>query len=494
MRYNGNKFSVYESEEKTVLGLLGELGSQVNHNTDTLDSKTDLHGDHKGSWQGLSRPTLSEEGMRAIVEDIADNKIPSIQSSLDNKANKSEIGSPLVVTSVEEMIDKTRVYVNTTDGKWYSWNGSVWAIGGVYNSQGIGDKSISPIKTTFLHISPNLFNKDNIIDNKGVYPYKDSLFGTLYDTNDSVASDWIEVKPNTQYIKNFKGCVVTYDESKIPLDGWDNAGANVGFTFTTTPNVKYVRLSIMKIHSLSACQFQEGNVITDIKPYGEIELDENIKVKVQNQVGNTDIYTKFNSLRWLAFGDSHTEQQSYQKWVNNKLNFTYISNSGLGGSCIAKGHGSVLSFIDRYKSNVTNTEIVTIYGGSNDYAQNVPLDNESNKLDNTTFKGAIREIIEWYGTNYPNKFLFFIAPTQCFYPQFASNGYKNNLGLLPLDYSNAMVEVCEEYSIEVIKLHESIGINIKNQATLLEDGIHLKDETNKRVAQLIINSFEKIYY
>ena len=48
MRYNGNKFSVYESEEKTVLGLLGELGSQVNHNTDTLDSKTDLHGNHLG--------------------------------------------------------------------------------------------------------------------------------------------------------------------------------------------------------------------------------------------------------------------------------------------------------------------------------------------------------------------------------------------------------------------------------------------------------------
>ena len=137
MRYNGNKFSVYESEEKTVLGLIDELGSHVNHNTDNLKTKTDLHGDHKGSWQGLSRPTLSEEGMRAIVEDIAGNKIPSIQSSLDNKANKSEIGTPLVASSVEEMIDKTRIYVNTTDGNWYSWNGSVWAIGGIYNSQGI---------------------------------------------------------------------------------------------------------------------------------------------------------------------------------------------------------------------------------------------------------------------------------------------------------------------------------------------------------------------
>ena len=89
MRYNGNKFSVYESEEKTVLGLLGELGSQVNHNTDNLKNKTDLYGDHKGSWQGLSRPTLSEEGMRATVEDIIDNKIPSIQSSLETIITKN---------------------------------------------------------------------------------------------------------------------------------------------------------------------------------------------------------------------------------------------------------------------------------------------------------------------------------------------------------------------------------------------------------------------
>ena len=83
MIYNGNKFSVYTSEEKTVLGLLDELGSQVNHNTDTLDNKTDLYGDHKGTWQGLNRPTLSDEGMRATVEDIIGNKIPSIEFSMD---------------------------------------------------------------------------------------------------------------------------------------------------------------------------------------------------------------------------------------------------------------------------------------------------------------------------------------------------------------------------------------------------------------------------
>ena len=81
----GNKrFTVYDSEANTVLELLNELGSLTNGVCDSLDNKTDLYGDHKGSWQGLNRPTMSEEGMRATVEDIIDNKIPSIESSLDN--------------------------------------------------------------------------------------------------------------------------------------------------------------------------------------------------------------------------------------------------------------------------------------------------------------------------------------------------------------------------------------------------------------------------
>ena len=84
----GNKrFTVYDSEADTVLELINELGSLTNDVCDSLDNKTDLFGDHKGSWQGLNSPTMSEEGMRATVEDIIDNKIPAIETSLDTKAN-----------------------------------------------------------------------------------------------------------------------------------------------------------------------------------------------------------------------------------------------------------------------------------------------------------------------------------------------------------------------------------------------------------------------
>ena len=88
----GNKrFTVYDSEANTVLELLNELGSLTNDVCDSLDNKTDLFGDHKGSWHGLNRPTMSEEGMRATVEDIIDNKIPSIQTRSEEHTSETPV-------------------------------------------------------------------------------------------------------------------------------------------------------------------------------------------------------------------------------------------------------------------------------------------------------------------------------------------------------------------------------------------------------------------
>ena len=107
--YNNRRFSIYDSEEKTALSLMNELGQacnevlnradevekQANDNKVNKVSYDDLQNNYQlttdgananfdGTWQGLNRPTLSDEGMRATVEDIIDNKIPSIETSLVN--------------------------------------------------------------------------------------------------------------------------------------------------------------------------------------------------------------------------------------------------------------------------------------------------------------------------------------------------------------------------------------------------------------------------
>lgn len=90
-KWNKNKFSIYKSEEKTVLKLLELIGKWIEDVIVNLDGKTDLYGDHKGSWQGLNRPTMSEEGLRATVEKIVDEDLPNINTSILNINNELDL-------------------------------------------------------------------------------------------------------------------------------------------------------------------------------------------------------------------------------------------------------------------------------------------------------------------------------------------------------------------------------------------------------------------
>ena len=62
---------------------------------------------------------------------IQDNSI----NNLKNQINSLASGSPLVASSVSEMTDTSKVYVNTTDGHWYYYNGTNWIAGGVYQAE-----------------------------------------------------------------------------------------------------------------------------------------------------------------------------------------------------------------------------------------------------------------------------------------------------------------------------------------------------------------------
>lgn len=60
--------------------------------------------------------------------------INELRSELKSEINSLASGSPLVASSVDEMTDTKRVYVNTTDGNWYYYNGTEWVQGGIYQS------------------------------------------------------------------------------------------------------------------------------------------------------------------------------------------------------------------------------------------------------------------------------------------------------------------------------------------------------------------------
>lgn len=67
------------------------------------------------------------------------------ESILSMEAEISALGSasPLVADSTSDMTDTTRIYVNTTNGHWYWYDGTNWQDGGTYQATQIDDKAIS---------------------------------------------------------------------------------------------------------------------------------------------------------------------------------------------------------------------------------------------------------------------------------------------------------------------------------------------------------------
>ena len=169
-KWNGKRFSIYTSDEENVLNMVEELGKQTNHNTDTLDSKTDLYGDHKGTWQGLNKPTMSDEGMKAVVEDIIDNKIPTIETSLDTIINNK---IPTIESSLDNKANinvfgysKIKNKLNPPNN--FEWNNAPINIYKAYSGEITHDLDIKKYeykgKTYYVDIEKGLGSNDGLTE------------------------------------------------------------------------------------------------------------------------------------------------------------------------------------------------------------------------------------------------------------------------------------------------------------------------------------------
>lgn len=183
-----------------------------NLNVDTeINKKLDEMAENGTLYELIERfltPTITEQNQKIENYTQAQNiRIDNIQNQVQGVAS----GSPLVASSVSGMTDHNRIYVNTTDGKWYYWDGDSWEIGGTYQS-------------TMGAVDPTLTLSGSAPDSKIV---GDKLLEKNFDL-ETLTGYKIVQNPN-QYQKNTGTSVV----SNI------NIGANsVSFTVDAGQSVK----------------------------------------------------------------------------------------------------------------------------------------------------------------------------------------------------------------------------------------------------------------
>lgn len=206
---------------------------------------------------------------------------------------------------------------------------------------------------------------------------------------------------------------------------------------------------------------------------------------------NIDTQYPFKNKYYGALGDSTTSGTringvvyTWTDYIKKYTQLEKITNFGRASSRITKVSDRTDSFYERC-SSIQNQDIVSIFGGVNDFNYNSPLGTFKDSVE-TTFYGSLKKIIQTIVTNNSNAKLFLVTPMKT--NQVNDTFSKNELGLTLLDYVNAMKEVADYYSIPVLNLYAESGISpylSEQRALFMNDGTHLNEQGQIRLATRI---------
>ena len=71
------------------------------------------------------------------------NAVNANIATMNTKIDNITSGTPIPVSSTADMTDTSRIYLNTTNGYWYYYNGSAWTQGGIYQAVGVNTSSVT---------------------------------------------------------------------------------------------------------------------------------------------------------------------------------------------------------------------------------------------------------------------------------------------------------------------------------------------------------------
>lgn len=183
-------------------------------------------------------------------------EINEVNSSLEEKANVNEVRPKTVKLVMEDMADSV---IGAISG------------GATVNVLSVPqDKSVTPLKTTFIRNGKNLFNKNTALKDKGIV-YTN---GNLWNKVGAYASDFIEIVGGKTYVlSGTTEQLAFYNSDKVYISGLAD-----GLALKDNPvpsNAKFVRIMVANATQLEITQLELGSVATRFEPYTNI-VDESI--------------------------------------------------------------------------------------------------------------------------------------------------------------------------------------------------------------------------
>lgn len=215
-----------------------------------------------------ARGTESTLGNRLNKIEISKADKTYVDTQISNIGDGSPKGSYATLAELQSAYPSgdTGIYIVTADGKWYYWSGSTWTAGGVYQSTGIADGSITSEKLAFAEYTKNMFDISAATDGY----YINAPGNELIALQTYLTSDFIKIKQGVTYCITYVRKFTMFDDSKslYVAGGGDINPGVYGYTFTA-PIDGYVRFSYPKAMAPGGTMMVVGDTLpTEYIPYG----------------------------------------------------------------------------------------------------------------------------------------------------------------------------------------------------------------------------------
>lgn len=388
---------------------------------------------------------------------------------IDNNKNKLKITDIIPVNALPSVGQVGKIYILNSSGTYIMnyYDGSVWHLlsGGSTDNQ-IKIQTSAPTDTTKLWI--DITNSNNPI--------------LKYYNNTS----WINISGSSTVNENK---LMTISSTDWTLDGSSNT-----YKIIVTHNLNTKSIFVT---------MYDGE--EQVELVGVTRIDNN-SIQLENDSAiNGELIINFSSIittnltsgsdRWKnrilnCLGDSITAgygtTKIYHDYLKEFLGLTTVNNYGINGTKIASIDGVDTSAMSvRYTNMDNNSDIILVFGGTNDYGNAIPLGTYTDNV-NTTFFGALNVLIKGLLNKYPSKTILFATPLQRNYTLGGVGGIAgvgaNSAGFTLLQYVDAIIEVCGYYSIPVIDLYRNAGISTLNITNFSTDGLHPVAVGHERIA------------
>ena len=418
--------------------------------------------------------------------------VDAIDASLDNKAEKKDVEELSSQLDNKANVDSVFSMANMgQDIKEAMTGGSVAVIGeNMVLDVNIVDGQVNGNKTTFMKEIINLFNKQKCID--GIVS---SVDGSIIPNPNFVTSDFRRLQKGKKYVISSCYDHAFYSEDKVFVRGVEHPKAELIYTHNSDTE-KYIRYTIDKsnVETNMMCENSLPAFYVD-GSYGKstIELLDNIKKPIIDLIQNNT--SKLKNKVWNCLGDSITEHNSattknyhdfIKEWTSCKVNNYGISGTGYTETTSTPNN----RFIQRVAAMDNNADIITVFGGINDfYFGTKPIGNFGDKTSET-FYGCVDELILALINKYPTKTI------AVFTPLISILSLNNNSRGESLEqYVQAIIDVCNYYAVPVLDLNKNSGLNpnvevIKN--TYVPDGTHPNAVGHEKIAYKILSFLENL--